>query len=68
MTKVEEILDEFCSGRATLAAAEAALQQGRSSGVIDEAQLRAVVDRFVSDGQLAAVSPNPGGMGPGVAA
>ena len=54
MTKVEEILDEFCSGRATLAAAEAALQQGRSSGVIDEAQLRAVVDRFVSDGRLAA--------------
>ena len=54
--KVEEILDEFCEGTATLAATAEAIQYGLGSGLVAEEHVQGTIDRLVGDGRLAAQS------------
>lgn len=52
MAGPEEILDEFCSGRATLDATRRALELAGQGGTIERPALSGVISRFVQEGRL----------------
>jgi len=54
--KVEEILDEYCEGTATLTATAEGLKYGLANGLAVEEDVRGAIDRLVGDGRLAAQS------------
>jgi serine/threonine protein kinase len=54
--KVEEILEEYCEGTATLTATAEAIKYGLANGLAVEEHVRGAIDRLVGDGRLAAQS------------